>query len=358
MHVNQLRLSNFRNIDFAELDASAPRVFLLGANGQGKSNVLEALGMATACRSFRTQNMSVLPRKGSAGYTLAFQIEHEQFGNTELEIQGGPSGRRVIVDGEKLSRLGDFIGRFPVVAMSSDDLQLLRGGPAQRRRFLDLTLSATVPAYYLALRDYHRGVAERNRLLKQGGKDGEFDAFEAEIAARMVTLREARLLLVERLGQVLRKTYAALAEKDEGPMLEFRSSASGTDLSSLLEELRKNRKRDAILGSTQKGPHRDDFILALEVGGARDYASDGQQRGLCVALRLAQAELFREALSITPVLLADDVLGELDPRREAGFWNACSKEMQIIATGTEAPKDKGEWSVFEVEAGKIAHKGK
>lgn len=316
--------------------------------------MLEALGMATACRSFRTQNMSVLPKKGSAGYILVFQIEHEQFGSTELEIQGGPAGRRVILDGEKLPRLGDFIGRFPVVAMSSDDLQLLRGGPAERRRFLDLTLSAIDPAYYVALRDYHRGVAERNRLLKQGGSDAEFDAFEAEIAARMVTLRETRLVWVERLGRALQANYASMAEKDEGPVLEFRASSSGSDLSSFLEELRKNRKRDSILGSTQKGPHRDDFILALEIGGARDYASDGQQRGLCVALRLAQAELFREALSITPVLLADDVLGELDPRREAGFWNTCPQDMQIIATGTEPPKDQGAWSVFDVEAGALA----
>jgi len=353
MRIRHLRLSNFRNVAFAELEARGLRVFLLGANGQGKSNILEALGMATACRSFRTQNLSVLPKQGTDSYVLFFEIDHEHFGATELEIQGGPTGRRVLLDGEKLPRLADFIGRFPVVAMSSGDLQLLRGGPAERRRFLDLTLSATNPAYYAALRDFHRGVAERNRLLKHGGRESEFEAFEVEIAARAVTIRAARLAAAEHLGRTLAANYASMAEKDEGPVLKLRPSSTASDAASFVEELRKNRKRDSILGSTQKGPHRDDFAIGLEVGGARDYASDGQQRALCVALRLAQASFYREALATTPVLLADDVLGELDPRREAGFWKTCPEDMQIIATGTEPPKDNAEWRILNVEAGSL-----
>lgn len=353
MRFQGLRLSNFRNIGFTELDAAAPRVFLLGPNGQGKSNLLEALGMATACRSFRTQNMAVLPRRGTDGYVLFYSIEHEHSGETELEIQGGPKGRRVLIDGEKLSRLADFIGRFPVVALSSGDLQLLRGSPAERRRFLDLTLSATDPAYYAALRDYHQGVAERNRLLKQGGTAAEFEAFEAAMAGPMVRIAEARAKMTARLAQAVVDHYAALAQMDEGPYLELRPSCPVGDNPDALELLARSRKRDRILGSTQKGPHRDDLEIGLEVGGARDFASDGQQRALCVALRLAQARIYREALSIVPVLLADDVLGELDPRREAGFWQTCPADMQIIATGTELPKDAGDWRVLHVEAGAV-----
>ncbi|MFP4261705.1 MAG: DNA replication/repair protein RecF [Opitutales bacterium] len=353
MRISQLRLSNFRNVAFAELDARGPRIFLLGANGQGKSNILEALGMVTACRSFRTQNLSVLPKQGTDGYVLFFNMEHEHEGASELEIQGGRSGRRVLLDGEKLPRLGDFIGRFPVVALSSGDLQLLRGGPAERRRFLDLTLSATNPAYYAALRDYHRGVAERNRLLKHGGGGSEFDAFELGIAARAETIRAARLRAAAHLAQGLAANYASMAEKDEGPFLELRPSSAASDPASFAEELRENRKRDAILGATQKGPHRDDFAIGLETGGARDYASDGQQRALCVALRLAQADFYREALSIAPVLLADDVLGELDPQREAGFWKTCPDDLQIIATGTEPPKNSTDWHILEVEGGAL-----
>lgn len=353
MHISELRLQDFRNIAFARLPTDSRRVFLLGANGQGKSNLLEALGLATACRSFRTQNLAVLPRQGCERFALLYQIEHEQLGATELQIESGGSRRRVQIDGETLNRLGDFIGRFPVVAMSSGDLQLLRGGPADRRRFLDLTLSAKDPAYYEALRGYHRGIAERNRLLKQGGSEAELTAFEAEIAPRAVCLQAARSRLAETLGQRLGAVYDALAEDREGPFLDYRPSAPADDAAAVQARLQADRRRDGLLGATQRGPHRDDFVLGLEVGGARDYASDGQQRALCVALRLAQAEVFRSALGIIPVLLADDVLGELDPRREAGFWQACPTDMQIIASGTEPPKDAADWVIRHVENGAL-----
>jgi len=108
-----------------------------------------------------------------------------------------------------------------------------------------------------------------------------------------------------------------------------------------------------VIGATQRGPHRDDFNLSLNVGGAREYASDGQQRGLCVALRIAQASFYRERLGLVPVLLADDVLGELDPIRRKGFWRACPQDIQIVATGTELPADAEKWAVQHIESGKV-----
>ncbi|MGB1128063.1 MAG: DNA replication/repair protein RecF [Opitutales bacterium] len=353
MRFKNLRLQNFRNIGFASLALDTPRTFLLGSNGQGKSNLLEALGLVTALRSFRTQAMASLPRKEAGQYALVYALDHEDQGETEIEIHGGREGRKVLVDGEAVTRLGDFIGRFPVVPLSSGDLQLLRGGPAERRRFIDLTLSATDRDYYDALRSYHRGVAERNRLLKNGGSAAEFDAFEAEIAVHAALLSVKRRTGLERLRSVLQEVYTAMAEADEGPELEFRPSADIREVADFVEALGRARNRDEILGSTQRGPHRDDFGLALQVGGAREYASDGQQRGLCVALRIAQACLFSEVLRVAPVLLADDVLGELDPRRRAGFWRSCPEGLQIIATGTEAPDDAENWSVQAVRAGTL-----
>jgi DNA replication and repair protein RecF len=108
-----------------------------------------------------------------------------------------------------------------------------------------------------------------------------------------------------------------------------------------------------MIGATQRGPHRDDFNFSLQVGGAREYASDGQQRGLCVALRIAQASFYREQLGLVPVLLADDVLGELDPIRRQGFWRACPEDVQVVATGTELPAEPDRWSICEVLNGQI-----
>lgn len=354
MRFLKLRLQNFRNIEFAELNLDAPRNFLLGPNGQGKSNLLEALGLVTALRSFRTQNNAALPRHETTGYGAVYAIEHDQQGETELELHAGAAGRKLLVDGEKVGRLGDFIGRFPVVPLSAGDLMILRGSPAERRRFLDLTLSATDPSYYHALRLYHRGVAERNRLLKKGGTDAEFSAFEAEIAGHLLVIHAKRTAGAAELRTVLAETYSAIAEADEGPELQFKASVEVDSVDAVRELLASQRKRDQIIGSTQKGPHRDDFALSLSVGGAKEYASDGQQRGLCVALRIAQAAIFRKRLGIAPVLLADDVLGELDPHRKAGFWRACPPDLQIVASGTELPDTLQDWSVWKVATGQFS----
>lgn len=357
MRLLNLRIQNFRNIDFAELDLSADRTFLLGANGQGKSNLLEALGLLMALRSFRTQRISALPQQGKNGYVAVYEVEHDIEGRVEVELHGEPSGRRLTVDGERVSRLGDFIGRFPVLPLSSGDLMLLRGSPAERRRFLDLTLSVMDPEYYHALRNYQRGVAERNRLLKREGSSAELSAFEAEIAPHAVSIVHKRTVGLERLRKVLISVYAQIAEADEGPEFEYRMNTDCVDVESVIRLLHDSRKRDAIVGSTQRGPHRDDLHFSLNIGDAREYGSDGQQRGLCVALRIAQARLLQETLGHVPVLLVDDVLGELDLQRKAGFWRACPPEIQIVATGTQLPDLSEQWRVWDVVEGRFKLKG-
>lgn len=356
MRLLNLRVQNFRNIDFADLDLSARRIFLLGANGQGKSNLLEALSLLTMLRSFRTRQASALPKQGSKGYATVYEVEHDVEGRVELELHGERSGRRLMVDGVSISRLGDFIGRFPVLTLSSGDLMLLRGSPAERRRFLDLTLSVIDRDYYVALRNYHRGVTERNRLLKNRGSSAELAAFETEIARYAVSIVQKRMAGLEQLRDVLLRVYSMIAEVDEGPELEYKANANWVDVGSAMQCLFDNRERDLLIGLTQHGPHRDDLSFSLSVGGAKEYASDGQQRGLCVALLIAQARLIQERAGIVPVLLVDDVLGELDKHRKAGFWRACPSELQVIATGTILPESNEAWNVWEVSSGKFSRK--
>ncbi|CAI8283273.1 MAG: DNA replication and repair protein RecF [Opitutia bacterium UBA7350] len=351
MRFSTLRLQDFRNIEFGELDLSSERVFLCGSNGQGKSNLLEALGLVTALRSFRTQDLGSMKRQGSAGYRAFYAIEHEVDGRVNLEVEASKGPRSVLVDGEKVGRMSDFIGRFPVVPMSSGDLMLLRGSPGDRRRFMDLTLSALDGAYYLALRNYHKGVAERNRLLKENGSDAELAAFEAELAPHAHRLQRDRSAGVKALHVVLEQVYRSLAEKDEGPVLSYDPNLEANGVESYRDLWERQRSRDRILGATQKGPHRDDFKLGLCLGSAKEYGSDGQQRGLMVALRVAQAVLFQERLSVVPVLLVDDVLGELDPARRAGFWKACPDAFQIIASGTVFPEEAEAWKCYSVTSG-------
>jgi DNA replication and repair protein RecF len=219
---------------------------------------------------------------------------------------------------------------------------------------MDLMLSVVDRDYYSALRDYHRGVAERNQLFKKGGSAGEFSAFEAEMATRAYLIAERRAEWIQELSDTLRSIYDGIAEEGEGPEMDFRANADCGDVESFERLFAESRGRDQLLGATQRGPHRDDFTLGLHIGGAREYASDGQQRGLCVALRIAQATFYQARLGRAPVILADDVLGELDPLRREGFWRVCPKEMQIVATGTELPADAEAWAVSAVKDGRVA----
>lgn len=355
MRLCQITLQNFRNVALAKLELRGRQTFLLGANGQGKTNLLEAAGFMTALRSFRTTDGRVLIARGQREAGLACRVEHEQLGATQLTIKLKPEGRELWCDETKVTRLADHLGKFPTVVFSSQDMTLVRGAPAGRRRWLDLTLSAMDAGYLRTLQTYHRALAERNSLLKRGSSDAELDAFEqamAPAAADLVGLRRAGL---QEVGSRVQAIYDRLADDAEPTALRYAPSFDGTSATVWRERWTEGRARDRQFRSTLSGPHRDDFAFIHRQLPAGDYASEGQQRSLVLALRLAQAAWFQARSGVRPVLLADDVLGELDPKRRRRFWSAVDPESQVIATGTAVPEaDLGQWQIFDVVAGEFA----
>lgn len=355
MHLRKLTLRHFRNVGFATLELSGRQQFLVGANGQGKTNLLEAAGLVTALRSFRSTDNRLLIRHKEHTAAIACVLDHERFKETHVTIKLRHDGREVWCDQERIARLGDFIGRFPTVVFSSQDLQFVRGTPAQRRRWLDLTLAAMDPNYLRALQTYTRALAERNALLKSGnGSPAEFGAFERQLAssgAELISLRTAGL---EALAVLVRGFYSKLCDDAESAGLGYNPNFSEADADSLLARFESGRERDRQMRSTLAGPHRDDFQFTVRHTAARDFGSEGQQRSLVLALRLAQAAWFQQRSGVRPVLLADDVLGELDPDRRRRFWAAIDPESQVIATGTHLPDaELGAWQVFEVRDGEF-----
>lgn len=405
MRLSMLGLRDFRNIAEARIGLEGRRHFFLGPNGQGKTNLLEAAGFLTALRSFRTPDSAALIRAGAAEAAIAAQIEHEYRGGTSLRILMRAEGKVLRADGEKVKRLADHLGQFPVVAFSSQDLQLLRGGPALRRRWLDLTLASMDAAYLQSLQTYARALAGRNKLLKTPSPDlAEIAAFEQVLAPAAATLVQLRRAHVADLASSLSAQYSRVSGASESAALLYAQSSNtppktdGGDFSlkgsasansptpqpagsdpafpskqissvqattpppagevgaaSWLEAYSRSRPADLRLRTTTLGPHRDELMMQISGVLARDYASEGQQRSFVLALRLAQAAWFQQRSRTKPVILADDVLGELDPERRRRFWAALDPESQVLATGTTEPdRELGEWQLFRVSGGSFS----
>lgn len=340
----------------ARLDITPGRHFFVGPNGQGKTNLLEAIGYVTALRSFRSAENRLLIQRGQPQAALAFDFDHERFGETRLTVEIRPGAREVWWEDDRVRRLADIIGKFPTVVFSSDDIQLVRGSPGGRRRWVDLTLAAMDAAYMTAIQHYHRSLQARNSLLKRRASARECRAFEQELAQASVTIRGKRRAEMTRLEALLIHNYQKISDSAEEAGFLYRPTEEATTEEEVLARLESGRERDLAAGFTLYGPHRDDFQFLLNGKPAVHYGSEGQQRGLILALRTAQVAYFKKESGLLPLILADDVLGELDPERRNRFWEVLDPALQLFATGTEVPtlpasEPSTPWTTWHVQEG-------
>ena len=353
MRLENLNLVDYRNVETARLTFESDRIFFFGSNGQGKTNLLEAIGLAHALRSFRTSDTRNLIRWDRPRAEILFRFAGGDTGEVEAFVGLARSGsKEVSIDGDKVKRLGDFMGRFPSVVFCSEDLRLPRGGPGDRRKFIDLVFSSSDEKYLDSLRRYHKALRFRNALLRKNGDDLELDAFEREMslsAAQLVTARAQSLAV---LGKFFAQRYRSISGGSEEPDLRYVADSKIEEADEFARLLRDGRDRDRLAKATQRGPHRDDFLFSLDARDARNFASEGQQRSLVLALRFGQADYLRNCLGVAPLILIDDVLGELDGNRRLNFCSFLDEDSQVFATGTEPfSSDTTEWQTYETNDG-------
>lgn len=355
MNLSLLALENFRNIPAARLPFEGQRFFFRGLNGQGKSNLLEAIGLCGALRSFRVAESRALINKGSRRARLLYRFVQGDHRERELEVELNGGAKRVRIDGEPAEAVSALIGLFPAVTMHGGDLALLDGVPAVRRRFLDLHLSMLDREYLLDLKRYHQALAGRNRLLKTApGSAAQLLAFETLMADSGSRLTRRRAEALQNLDRKLQRFYEAISPEPEAPLLQYAPRLENPEMDAFCQKLYADREKDVLLGTTRNGPHRDDFLLAIMGEQARHFASEGQKRGLVLALRLAQCAMIKECLQVNPLLVADDIIGELDAERRDRFWKCFDPEIQLFAAGTALPGELGgDWTLFEVQSGKF-----
>ena len=362
--LRSLQLNQFRCFEALRLELGAGVTLFVGDNAQGKTSILEA-----ACILMRLQS----PRATSISDVLQFECDGAavsgEFGDCELRFQyreGRGRGRSLSVDGETQRRPGEYLrssGR--VVWMANDDLALVRGGGEGRRRYLDFMASQLVPAYRPALRAYEKAIRARNFLLKRDAvpKWQEVDAYTRMVVEHGAVLTEQRRQLVHKLQPLAQAAQASISGRDE-PQSETASEAltvnyrSGSgDGGDLAAELLQRRGEESRRRQTVAGPHRDDLELMINGMPAAKFASEGQQRTLALALKLAQAQLFVDQGGEPPLLLIDDVFGELDPGRRNALMGAWPKTSQKLITTTHLDwLDEAGFSgarVLRVSAGRV-----
>jgi DNA replication and repair protein RecF len=356
VHLAHLRLRDFRN--YPRLDVDFPPGFhvLLGGNAQGKTNILEAIYLLATLRSFRGVGGAQMIRHGEKGYfvgaKLVSQTEHE------VKIYWSAAERKLSLDGQPVRRLTDYLGVLRAVVFCTEDLQLVKGTSRGRRRFLDLLLAHTTPTYLPVLQRYARAVRARNALLKSRMPDVvALESFSRELVQAGGEIIRARQELVPRLSALARLAYRRVSNDAEELRVEYQPGVKRD----FALELAQSRDRERAQRMTVVGPHRDEVQLLLNDRSAAQFGSEGQKRTLAVALKMAQAEYLTGLHGTPPVLLIDDVMGELDAQRRGGLLplleRAHHAQGQVFMTCTEEnwPRELGrDLRRWRVEKGTLA----
>lgn len=320
-----LTVRDFRNIAHAELAFPAEGIAVVGENGQGKTNLIEAVAYLRLLRSLRGARDRDLIRFGATAFHIAATCTG--VAAHRISAAADKQGRkRVTLDGGEPERLSDALDALPSVSFSPRDVDLVSGSPAERRRYLDITLALTSAPYLHALRLYRAALARRNAALRDaarstrssGAAGNAVSAWEPALAEHgAVLVRERRTWVAERSAPFAEKCEAI--GENAAASLAYTGAAVDADdpEAALRAQLERQREHDLRRGLTHAGPHRDDLVLALDGRDLRGVGSAGQQRTAAIVLRLLEAETHRDATGITPLLLLDDPFAELDRRRTA-----------------------------------------
>jgi DNA replication and repair protein RecF len=383
VRLRRLWLTDFRSYDAAELAPAEGLTVVVGANGEGKTNLLEAIGYLATLSSFRGAPGDALVRQGCSTAIVRADVVDADGREALLEAELRVTGRdRVLVNKQPLKRARDLLGTLRVSVFSPDDLVLVKGGPAERRTYLDQTLVACAPKHDQTLSDLDRVLRQRNALLKScaGRLDADaaftLDVFDAKLAQVGDRLGTARASLVERLEPIVAKAYDVVSGAAEPPggaaprtcppasdAAERARERSNRCVSmtydalwrgeGLAARLASARTEDVRRGVTTVGPHRDDVVLTIEGMPARTHASQGEQRSLSLALRLASHELVTEFARSAPILLLDDVFSELDPDRSVALLRALPPGQALLTTAGVLPQGLEPDQVVSVRDGKV-----
>ncbi len=372
MYINYLQLKNFRNyIDLELLLENKINIFL-GNNAQGKTNIVEALYFLALAKSHRTSKEKELIKWGNSFSLVKGTIKNE-IGDKRLEILLNQKGKKVKVNNLEKRKISEYIGNLNIVIFSPEDLNLIKGSPHFRRRFLDIEIGQINPTYLYHLSKYQKIIFQRNNLLKDfnsetKNKEQLLEVWNIQLIKHGAKIILKRLDFIKQLERWVEEIHYKISNKKEMIKIEYKSTVlidkNSMSESEIIEQyfnhLKKNTKQEKLRGMTLIGPHRDDLDFYINMVNLQVYGSQGQQRSAALSLKLAEVELINEIIGEYPILLLDDVLSELDHFRQTHLINTIEKKVQTMITTTSIInidiKTIQKSSVYNVENGKIYRK--
>ena len=358
MKINQLELSEFRNYESLSVEFDGSVNILYGDNAQGKTNVLEAIYLCGTTKSHKGSKEKEMIRLSSEESHIRMQIEKAGIPHRiDMHLRKNKA-KGVAIDGIPIKRSSELMGLLHIVFFSPEDLSMIKNGPGERRRFIDLELCQLDPTYLYHLSNYNRAVNQRNNLLKQIGfnkslKD-TMEIWDSQLVEHGSVIIDTRKRFMDELNELLPKIHAKLSGGKEELYVRYEPNVTKQEFG---QKLALNLDRDLALKVTGNGPHRDDISFYVGDKNLKSFGSQGQQRTAALSLKLAEIELVRSKIKESPVLLLDDVLSELDRNRQSYLLESITDLQTIITcTGLEEFVDnkKRYHKIFHVVEGIIS----
>ena len=353
MYIEKIKLINFRNYKQLDLNLNKNINIIYGNNAQGKTNILESIFLCSFGKSFRTsKEKEMIKFNESNSIVEIFYQKKDRDGKIKIEIG---DRKQIYLNGIKIKKLSELLGNINIVIFTPDDINILKDGPANRRRFLDMMIGQLRPNYVYNLNMYLKTIEQRNNYLRQIKEENKpeemLEIWDEKLADYGEKIFNYRNEFIEKISEKINKIHGEITENKEKLKIDYISNCE--DKENYLKLLKERRKLDIIKGFTTKGVHRDDFMIYINDKEVNIYGSQGQNRTVILSLKLSELNVVYEEIGEYPILLLDDFMSELDEERRKNFLNNI-KDTQVILTGTEKiDLPNLEYNLYNIKKGEV-----
>ena len=353
MWIKKIKINNFRNYKNQEINLEKNINIFYGENAQGKTNIIEAIFLCSMGKSFRAKKDKEMIKldKENALIEIEYQ-KSDRDGKIKIELA---NKKTVYVNGIKIKKLSELLGNIHIVIFTPDDINILKGGPQNRRRFLDIMISQLKPNYMHNLNLYLKTLEQRNnylRQIKEEGKDESLlEIWDEKLAEYAYNVSSYRNYFIEKIKNKIKNIHNEITDYKEDIDIEYITEC--LDKNKFLELLKQRRKLDIIKGFTTKGVHRDDFMIYINKKELDIYGSQGQHRTAILSLKLSELNIINEEIGEYPILLLDDFMSELDQKRRNHFLEKIENTQVIITCTDKIDVENKNILIYNVKDGKV-----